>query len=286
MMFGPDLARLEDPELASLVAKGNEKAFAEVVRRHQDAVYGFAFRMLHQVQEAEDAALAGNFDIRTALSKVKQAEAEARKAGADLYPTLDYTGGAQYSRQQTKTDADGRSDKESKTFSAGLSASYEVDFWGRLNALHQSELTAYEATREDLDSAAVTVAADVVTAWIDILSVRQQITLLTKQIGTNQRMLDLQELRFENGQTDALDVSQQREALAQAKALLPPLQLTLDQQINALAVLLGRAGKGDMNIHQTILPDLIPLPETGLPADLLASRPDFRAAGLRLKEAD
>ncbi len=56
MMFGPDLARLGDPELAALVAKGNEKAFAEVVRRHQDAVYGFAFRMLHQAQEAEDAA--------------------------------------------------------------------------------------------------------------------------------------------------------------------------------------------------------------------------------------
>lgn len=56
MMFGPNPTHLDDPALAELVVKGDEKAFAEVVRRHQDAVYGFAFRMLTQSQEAEDAA--------------------------------------------------------------------------------------------------------------------------------------------------------------------------------------------------------------------------------------
>lgn len=234
-------------------------------------------------------ALAGNFDIRTALSKVRQAEAAARKAGADLSPTIDYSGSAQTSREQTKTDAKGRSSEDAKEFSAGLSAGYEVDLWGRLNALHKAEITEYQATKEDLDAAAVTVSADVATAWIDILSLRRQINILNQQIETNQRMLSLQELRFENGQSDALDVSQQRDVLAQAKALMPPLQLGEAQQLNALAVLLGLAGKGDAiagRISQSDLPDLIPLPQTGLPADLLASRPDVRAAGLRLNEKD
>lgn len=89
-----------------------------------------------------------------------------------------------------------------------------------------------------------------------------------------------------NGQADALDVSQQRQALAEVKALLPPLQLEEETGLNALAVLLGKADTSGIIISQAGLPDLIALPGTGLPADLLAARPDIRAAGLRLNEMD
>lgn len=231
-------------------------------------------------------ALSGNFDVRTALAKENQAEAVARKAGASLSPDLSYSTSLGRTAKQTRTDAAGRSGSATGSYSAGLTAGYELDLWGRLKALHTSELLVYQASREDLDAAAVTVAADVVTAWLNILSARQQLTILENQIHINQKMLTLQELRFINGQADTLAVSQQREAVAQAKALLPGLKLTEQQQLNALAVLLGRAGTSDIAITQTDLPALIPLPKTGLPADLLAARPDVRAAGLRLSAAD
>lgn len=202
----------------------------------------------HELDALVNQALAGNFDIRTAVSKVRQAEAEARKAGADLSPALDVEGGAEKSWQRAKTDAGGTSSDVSKTLSTGLAAGYELDLWGKLSALHTSELLEYRATREDLEAAAVTVAADVTTAWVEVLSVRQQIATVTGQIDTNRKMLDLQELRFLNGQADTLDVSQQREALAEARALLPPLQLEEETQLNALAVLLGRAGNPKVEI--------------------------------------
>lgn len=233
-----------------------------------------------------ETALAGNFDVRTAWARLRKADAVLRQAGADLSPTLDYDAGAQKSWKQTKTDENGRSHTESKEFSAGLSAAYEVDLWGRLRDLRQSEKLEWEAVREDLDAAAVTVSAEVVTAWIDILSTRRQIDILNKQIDLNQRMLKLQVLRFANGKSDAMEVAQQKEALATAKAKLPPLQLDEQVQRNALAVLLGRAGDGNLDISQSVLPELIALPATGMPADILASRPDVRAAGLRLKSAD
>lgn len=233
-----------------------------------------------------EEALAGNFDVRTAWSRLKQADAVARQVGADLKPSIDYDAGAQKGWQQTKTDAAGTARSDSQTFSAGLTAAYELDLWGRLDALRRSEVLELKASREDLEAAAVTVAAAVVTAWVDILAVRRQIAILKDQIKINQRMLKLQELRFVNGQAAALDISQQREALAKAKANLPPLQLKERQQLNALGVLLGRAGAADLSIDQTRLPALIALPATGLPADLLAARPDVRAAGLRLKVAD
>ncbi len=233
-----------------------------------------------------DTALAGNFDVRTAWARLRQADAVLRQASADMGPTLDADAGVEKSWTQTKTDTSNRSRTEDDTFSAGLSAAYELDLWGRLGALRQSEALEWKAVREDLDAAAVTVSAEVVTTWIDILSIRRQIDILANQIDINQRMLNLQVLRFVNGRADALDVSQQKEALAEAKAKLPPLQL--DEQVlrNAMAVLLGLAGSGNVAIDQTTLPELIALPATGLPAAILAARPDVRAAGLRLQSAD
>jgi len=231
-------------------------------------------------------ALSDNFDIKTALSKVRQAEASVQKAGATLFPTLGASGSGKKEWQQTKTGSSGRSSSESKVFSSGLSAGYELDLWGRLDALHTSQILAYEATREDLEAAAVTVAADVATAWVEILSLNRQIAILEKQIDMNQQMLKLQKLRFLNGQADTLDVSQQRESLAEARSSLPMLKQNKEQQMTGLAVLLGQAGTFDFIPFETGLPELIPLPDAGLPADLLAARPDVRAAGLRLKAMD
>lgn len=233
-----------------------------------------------------EEALSGNFDILTTWSRLKQADAVARQAGASLKPTLSYSAGAEKSWIQTKSDDADARQSDTQTYSAGVGASYEIDLWGRLNALRQSEIRDVQAAREDLDAAAVTVSAEVVTAWIDILSVRRQIAILQEQIKINENLMDLQQLRFANGQAGALDVAQQREALAAANAKLPSLQLTEQQQLNALAVLLGRASAQGLSIHQPDLPDLIPVPGAGLPADLLAARPDVRAAGLRLNAAD
>lgn len=233
-----------------------------------------------------EKALSGNFDIRSAWAKLKQADAVAREAGADMMPSVEYSGGAEKSWKKSKSGENGTSHSQSRSFSGGLRASYEVDLWGKLEAQKQSETMEVKAGNQDLQAAAVTVSADVATGWIDILSSRQEISILKEQIGVNRRMLKIQELRFINGQADALDISQQREALAEAKALLPRLQLEEEQQLNAVAVLLGLAGTEKLNINEMELPGLIPLPPTGLPADLLAARPDVRAAGLRLKEAD
>jgi NodT family efflux transporter outer membrane factor (OMF) lipoprotein len=233
-----------------------------------------------------EEALSGNFDILTAWSRLKQADAVARRAGASLKPSLSYSAGAEKSWRRTKSDNTDAQSSDTQTYSAGVGASYEIDLWGRLNALKQSETLEVKAAREDLDAAAVTVSAEVVATWVDILSVRRQIAILQEQIKINKNLLNLQQLRFSNGKADALDVAQQYEMTAAANAKLPLLQLTEQQQRNTLAMLLGRSSAQGLSIRQENLPDLIPVPGTGLPADLLAARPDVRAAGLRLTAAD
>ena len=231
-------------------------------------------------------ALSGNFDIQTALSRLKQANAVLRQTGANLSPSLTYSGSAEKSWIQTESEAGETTHSDTESFSIGLAASYEIDLWNRLGALHKAELLEFDATREDLAAAAATVTSEVVSTWIDILATRRQIAILKEQIKINEKLMDLESLRFENGKATALDLSQQREALAAAKAKLPPLQLSEQQNLNALAILLGRSSAQGLSVDRQDLPELISIPDTGLPADLLASRPDVRAAGLRLSSAD
>lgn len=234
-----------------------------------------------------ETALGANYDIQIAAAQLRQADAVARQAGAGLWPAVDAEAGAGVTRQQSKTAAGApAANAESQTWTAGLAASYEVDLWGRLRAGRTAEILNAQASEADLATARMTVAASVVETWVDLLSVRKQERILEKQIHTNQTLLELEKLRFANGQATALDVSQQREALAAAKAQMPSLRISEQQLLSSLAILLGKATQPDLEGESADLPTLLPLPSVGIPADLLAARPDVRAAGLRLKSAD
>ncbi|MBU2551030.1 MAG: efflux transporter outer membrane subunit [Proteobacteria bacterium] len=234
-----------------------------------------------------EGALSQNFDIQTAWARLRQAEAMADQARAGLRPTVSYEAGGKISRLKTQKSVgqDGVLTEE-QAWNMGLAASYEVDLWGRLRSRREAESLSREAAREDLDAAAVTVAAKVVETWVDVVVSRHKIAILKEQIRNNEDLLDLQRLRFSNGRAKALDVSQQREALAAARAELPLLQLQESQLLNGLALLLGKASMNGLDLRRNEIPEPIPVPATGLPADLLASRPDVRAAGLRLRSAD
>lgn len=238
-----------------------------------------------QLNGLVEAALADNFDIKTAWARIRQAEAIARQAGAKQMPAVEFEVAGTTTRSQVKPSSQTDSVRsEERSWDAGLSASYEADLWGRLQAQQQAEILDFHAAREDLAAAGMTVAASVVETWVDILTTQHKIDILEKQIKINQTQLDLQKLRFVNGKASALDVSQQREALSAAKAQLPLLQVNERQLHNQLGVLLGRTTIEDL--EQGVMPDITPLPATGVPADLLAARPDIRAAGLRLQSAD
>lgn len=240
-----------------------------------------------ELNKLVETALAKNFDVRTAWARLRQAEAKAVQAGAEGYPSLDATGKASQSSSGEKIsrDADGTI-SETQSWGLGLAASYELDLWGRVRSTHEASLFSANAAREDLEAAAVSVAAEVVDTWVDLIALRKRQDIVKRQIDLNSTLLELQMLRYKNGQATALDVSQQRQTLAAAKANLPPLQMEQSTLQSKLVVLLGRATAGDMQCAQKKLPVLKALPDVGLPADLLASRPDVRAAGLRLQSSD
>ncbi|MFP4070775.1 MAG: efflux transporter outer membrane subunit [Desulfovibrionales bacterium] len=234
-----------------------------------------------------DRALAENFDIRSAWARLSQARAEAAKAGASLYPTLNARG--ETARRRAAVRNSGDSDAritEIDEYTLGLAAGYEVDLWGRLRANRSALRDESLAAREDVEAALMTVTAEVVNTWIELVGVLQERALLVEQIELNENLLELQRSRLENGLATALDVSQQMENLASIRAQLPLLDRRVLLTRNSLTLLTGQADSGSIQVTRQELPEPIPLPGTGIPADLLAARPDVRAAGLRLQTAD
>lgn len=233
-----------------------------------------------------DKALSDNFTINIAYARLKQAAANLERAGADQYPTLDITGGAKAGRTGSRTSSGAKSTyDDTQSYELGAAAAYELDLWGRIEAQRSASEQQFYATYADLDAAAVTVAASIAENWIDLLRVREEIAILNEQIDNNRRQLEFQELRFANGIAESVDVLQQRQILASSQSELPLLIAKEQVLLNAISVLIGSTPLERPTIVQKELPELIALPATGLPSDLLVNRPDVRSAGLELFSA-
>jgi outer membrane protein TolC len=102
----------------------------------------------------------------------------------------------------------------------------------------------------------------------------------------NQTYLELIELRHRKSMVSALDVYQQRQVVEQVKAQIPLVEEQEQLLMHQLALLLGKPPRTELGISKNELPEPADIPKTGLPADLLATRPDVRAAGLKLRAAD
>jgi len=235
-----------------------------------------------RLNELIEKALAGNLDLRVLWDRLDQASAAARREGAALLPSVDATAEA----GRAAAGAEGAPTAYTNTFSAGLAASYEVDLWGRVRATVTAAELEVRATREDLAAAAMTLAAEVAGTWYRIVDLTGQIALLDEQVRTNEKYLELVTLRFRRGKVTAVDVLQQRQLVEATRA--ERLLAESERQVLAhqLAILVGRTPDAAVAGAEGALPALPPLPRTGLPADLIRSRPDVCGAYERLRAAD
>jgi NodT family efflux transporter outer membrane factor (OMF) lipoprotein len=230
-----------------------------------------------------DDALAGNFTLKEAWYRLQQSRSLAVQVGADLYPDLSVTGGAEYTRRRSDTTSGSQGDD---AYGIGLVSNYELDLWGRLGSQREAARLTAQATEADLYTASITLTAEVADRWVRIISQRLQKQLLEKQLANNLIFLDLIELRFRKAIVSALDVYQQRQVVENVRARIPLVEAEIRLLLNELSVLLGKPPRTELGLSQMEMPEVGPFPPLGLPADLLANRPDVRAAGMRLKAAD
>ncbi|MBM4154520.1 MAG: efflux transporter outer membrane subunit [Lentisphaerae bacterium] len=231
-------------------------------------------------------ALRGNMGVAAAEARLRQARAVAEKAGAALRPEVTGSAGAGVTRVRGTGQGGARATTTVEDYSLGLAASYEIDLWGRVRAVRSGAGLAAEASASDLETARMTVAAQVADRWLALREANAQVDLIRAQIGTNERVLDLlRERLVRTSATVLLDVYQQEQSLRATEALLPPAVQRADLLRNELAVLVGEPAGADIGGAGRDLPSLPPAPAAGVPADLLARRPDLCAQRARLEAA-
>lgn len=230
-----------------------------------------------QLNQLVNRALEENLSLRASYQRLLQARATASKQAAGLLPSLDANVGAE--RQDSETT---RSD----SFSAGLSASYEVDLWGRVQSLAEAEELRASASKADYQAAAVSVSGEIANTWFQLVEQRGQRQLARNQLETNRKLLTLIEARFVVGQSGSADVLRQRQLVSSSRERLASIAGDIGVLENQLSSLLGRSPASQTLPAASTLPELPPLPDTGVPADLVQRRPDIQQAWRLVQASD
>ena len=233
-----------------------------------------------------DESLSGNFSLRATWDQLRQARALATQAGADLQPQVDGFAGASRSRRILSEDNTGNGQRYQTSYVAGVSASYEVDLWGRIRNQHDAARLDVRAAEEDVTAAAVTLTADLTALWFDYAEQAERIGLLNEQMATNEQVLQIIETQFRAGQVGSEDVLRQRNLLEANRGDGVVAQRELDVIGLQLRVLLGMAPDAALPDAPARLAELPPLPAVGVPAAVLQRRPDVRSAYRDVQSAD
>lgn len=234
-------------------------------------------------------ALLNSQDLGAAVARVRQAQASAVIAGAPLLPELNATLGA--SRQKLLRDSgysgtDATSDNDAvDSFSAGLSASYEVDFWGGRRAAYRSALESLKASEYDRATVELTLLSGVANSYLQVLALREQQRIAWLNLDNAEHVLRLVETRHAAGSATALEVAQQSSLVASQRKQLPLLEQQAHEALITLATLIGEPVQALQVAERPF--DSLRWPETGagLPSELLGRRPDIANAEAQLAAA-
>jgi NodT family efflux transporter outer membrane factor (OMF) lipoprotein len=244
--------------------------------------HGFGSETLDElIAEAQRS----NDDLAAAIARVQEADAQARIAGAALLPSLDL--GADATRQLAQVGSGTSPGKATfNTFSPLLTASYELDFWGKNRALRASARATAIASSFDKETVALTVVSSVASTYFQILEFRDRLEVARQNLVNGEKVLQGLQLQQTAGIATGLDVAQQETTVALLKAAIPPLQQGFRQTVNALAVLVGKTPEsidvdtGTLNALKS--PQVI----EGLPSQLLTRRPDVAESEQQLISAN
>ncbi len=238
------------------------------------------------IEEAQTA----NLDIAAATARITQADAQARIAGAALLPMVDGNADFTHSRRSLTTSGGtsntGIGRREGNLYSLSLSASYEVDFWGKNRALLEAARDSAVASRYAREVIALSTVASVANTYFLVLASQDRLNNARENVRAATRILDLIRERLQAGTTSGLEVAQQEALVAQQRALIPTYTQTVEQNKAVLAVLVGRPPER-VNIRGGSARKIaIPRVTPGLPSELLTQRPDIREAEANLAGAD
>lgn len=224
-----------------------------------------------------------NYDVRIAVARVLQAQAQLGITRADQLPTV--TAGVSSSNDRLPatriTPAFETSPSE-----VNLSLFWELDFWGKFRRATEAARANLLSTEWAQKAVLSTLVSDVASAYFQLLELDLEMQISRNTLASRKESLRLVEVRARGGVTSLLDVRQSEQLVYTAAASIPDLERRIEQQENLISILLGRnpgpVTRGRSLVENAILPTV----PVGLPSSLIQRRPDIESAEQQLIAAN
>ncbi|MCE9665607.1 efflux transporter outer membrane subunit [Halomonas sp. M5N1S17] len=238
-------------------------------------------------QLVEDA-LGANHDLRIGLARYDRSRALLRQSRQDLRPGVNAEAGAAHQRfSADQMPGVSRTDRDSESFDAGVSAFWELDFFGRVRRGVEAQRAEAEASAADLRALQVVVVGELVDHYFQLRGLQEQLRVARANADNQRESLRLVNARLEAGRGTEFDSVRARAQLENTLSRIPALEGEVAARVHRIAVLTGKEpGALVATLERpTPLPALPVQVATGLPGDLLRRRPDIAAAERRLEVA-
>ncbi|RYD36140.1 MAG: efflux transporter outer membrane subunit [Verrucomicrobiaceae bacterium] len=228
-------------------------------------------------------ALENSPDIATASARIRESRANFDAQRSTLFPSLGGSAGSNYNAASNNSIG-----TTSNSFSTGLSASWEIDLFGRLRSQLQTAAANLGATEENHNSVQAAIASEMAISYVTLRSLESRLSTVRASLGSREETYNLAKFRLQAGLIDSLESDQAFTSLQQARASIPSLEQSAAQTRNLINRLAGKnpgALDGILNSGRKAVPNPQRSLAIGIPADTIRQRPDVRVAGYQLLAA-
>lgn len=231
-------------------------------------------------------ALDANKDLRLATLRIEQFDARLQISRAANVPEVKaaLTGERERRSQERPNGLRPGASPNLNNFEISASVSWELDLWGRVQRSNEAALATLLSTEEARRAVMLSVVSSVAASYVQLLATDSQLALVRKTLKNRQDALALVTAKYEGGSSTRLAVAQARSVVEAVSATIPEIERQIATLENALSSLLGR-NPGPIQRHAIDALRLPPVPQ-GVPSDVLARRPDVRAAEQTLVAAN
>ena len=238
------------------------------------------------LQQLIQTALVNNRDLRVAALNIDAYAAQYQIQRADLFPAVSATGSGSRQRTPARMSQTGEAGITSQySATLGISA-YELDLFGRVRSLSEQALQTYFSSEEARRSTQISLVASVANAYLTLQADKELLKLTKDTLGAFEESYKLTSRSNEVGVASALDLSQSRTSVENARVQLARYTRQVAQDENNLTLLLGTGIPANLPGAQPLSADLLSELPAGLPSELLQRRPDILEAEHKLKAAN
>lgn len=236
------------------------------------------------LQELIEEGLQNNFDLQIAVTRIQQAEANLGMAKAAYFPDVSLVGQAEHSRSSNGVDGKDVLGYHSTTYTLGVSTSWELDVWGKLNRQSKAKYAQFLNSHAYHNLIKTSLVANIATSYYSLLALDEQLKITEETVILLEESTTTMQALMEAGMLNGASVEQSKSLLYSTRVTIPDLESQIRQMENSISTLLGR--KPGHVVRATISDQMIVSRLAyGVPAQLLAKRPDVQQAELGFRSA-